>query len=234
MGIAVVLTSSRGGMISLLGVIGFIVLSNLLNKRKDKNSAEKSKENYRRNFALIAGGLALILGFFGAVILLGGDASLIRGIGLQPGQEDISNGRSHFWQIALKIFFDFPILGSGLDTFGFAFTRYDTWNGTYRLEQAHNDYLQILADAGILGFTCIAVFIFLLFKQTLQVIGKTTDSFRREVAMGALAGCFGILLHSFFDFPLRTTSNAFFFLLLVVLATVSIKHSQPRRRKKQD
>ena len=232
MGIAVVLTSSRGGMLSLVGVIGLVVVSNLLERRKEKSAIETDKKDYHRNFVLIAGGLALILGFFGAVILLGGDASLIRGIGLEAGQQDISNGRSHFWQIALKIFFDHPILGTGLDSFGFAFTRYDTWNGNFRLEQAHNDYLQILADAGILGFACVAVFIYLLFKKSLQIIGKTSDSFRRDVAMGALAGCFGILLHSFFDFPLRTTSNAFFFLLLVVLATVSIKHSTTHRQRK--
>lgn len=232
MGIAVVLTSSRGGMLSLMGVIGFIVVANLLDRRREKSATATDKKDYRRNLVLIAGGLALILGFFGAVILLGGDASLIRGIGLESGQQDISNGRSHFWQIALKIFFDYPILGTGLDSFGFAFTRYDTWNGNFRLEQAHNDYLQILADAGILGFACIAAFIYLLFNKSLKIIGKTTDSFRRDVAMGALAGCFGILLHSFFDFPLRTTSNAFFFLLLVVIATASIKSSKVHRRRK--
>ena len=232
MGIAVILTGSRGGMLSLTGVIGFIILSNLLDKRKDKDAIDGDKKNYRRNFSLIAGGLALVICFLGAVILLGGDASLIRGIGLQSGQQDISNGRSHFWQVALKIFFDYPILGTGLDSFGTVFTRYDSWNGAYRLEQAHNDYLQILADAGIFGFACAASFIFLLFKQGLQLIGKTADSFRRDAATGALAGCFGILLHSFFDFPLRTTSNAFFFLLLVVLATVSIKSSKLHRRRK--
>ncbi|MGI8640496.1 MAG: O-antigen ligase family protein [Pyrinomonadaceae bacterium] len=232
MGIAIVLTGSRGGMLSLLGVVGFIIISNLLNKQKDEHSTATNENNYRRNFALIAGGLALILGLFGAVILLGGDESLMRGIGLQTGQQDISNGRGHFWQIALKIFFDYPILGAGLDSFGTVFTRYDTWNGVYRLEQAHNDYLQILADAGILGFVCVAAFIYLLFKQSLQTIGKTTDLFRRDVAMGALVGCFGILLHSFFDFPLRTPSNAFFFLILTVLATVSINYPKLHRRRK--
>lgn len=232
MGIAVVLTSSRGGMISLMGVINFVIISNLLDKQNDKHAVKTDKKSYRRNLVLIIGGLALILVFFGAVILLGGDTSLMRGIGLQSGQQDISSGRSHFWLIALQIFFDYPILGTGLDSFGTAFTRYDTWNGNFRLEQAHNDYLQILADAGILGFICIASFIYLLFKKSLQIIGKTADSFRRDAALGALAGCFGILLHSFFDFPLRTTSNAFCFLLLVVLATVSIKHPKLHRRKK--
>ena len=233
MGIAVVLTSSRGGMLSLMGVIGFIVIANVFFKPQITEGETTDTKNSRRNLALIAGGLSLIVVFFGAVVLLGGDAALLRGIGLQTGQQDVSNGRSHFWQIALRIFFDYPILGTGLDSFGLIFTRYDSWNGNFRIEQAHNDYLQILSDAGILGFICIVSFIFLLFKQSFQTISKTINLYRQDTAMGALAGCFGILLHSFFDFPLRTTSNAFFFLTLVVIATVSIKISKISRRKKE-
>ncbi len=133
----------------------------------------------------------------------------------------------------MKIFLDYPIFGAGLDSFGTAFTRYDTWNGTFRVEQAHNDYLQVLAEAGILGFACIAGFIFLLFKQSLQIIGTASDNFRRSAAIGALAGCFGILVHSFFDFPLRTTANAFFFLILVVVATTSIYYPKFSRRERK-
>ena len=229
MGIALLLTSSRGGYIGLLSVITFIVSMNLFQKRKQNNYNNEETENssnFRRNFTLIGGGLALILGLFAAMILLGGNESLLRGTGLQNTQADFTNGRFHFWQIALKIFFDNPILGTGLNSFGTVFTHYDTWNGNYRIEQAHNDYLQILADAGIIGFTCVVGFIVLLFKKSFQIIGKTKDNFRRNVAIGALAGCFGILLHSFFDFPLRTSSNAFFFLTLVILATTNYPKSR--------
>jgi O-antigen ligase len=229
MGIAIVLTSSRGGFLSLLGVLGFVITANLLQK-PDAEKPDAAK-NFRRNFALIGGGIALILVLFGAVILLGGDQSLLRGTGLQNAQADISSGRTHFWQIALKIIFDYPILGVGLNAFGTAYTQYDTWNGAMRVEQAHNDYLQILADAGVLGFICIIAFIYLLFRQSLKIIGKATDRYRRSAAIGALAGCFGILIHSFFDFPLRTPANVFFFLLLTVLATASI--SYPKLYKKE-
>jgi O-antigen ligase len=231
MGIAVVLTGSRGGFLSLLGVLGFVIAANLLQKRSEEKSAGKSK-NYRRNFALIGGGIALILVLFGSVVLLGGDESLLRGTGLQNAQADISSGRTHFWQTALKIILDYPILGVGLSAFGTAYTNYDTWNGALRVEQAHNDYLQILADAGIFGFACVAAFIYLLFRQSLQIIGKASDRFRRNASIGALAGCFGILLHSFFDFPLRTPSNAFFFLLLTVIATASINYPKLYKKKK--
>ncbi len=234
MGIAIVFTGSRGGIMSLVGVIGFVVTANLLqkpqNETSERDGQEISDETYLRKFALIGGSLTLLLILFGTVLLLGGDESLLRGIGL-TNSEDISNGRLHFWQIAWRVFLDYPVIGTGLDAFGTMFPRYDSWNGAFRVEQAHNDYLQILADAGIFGLACIAAYIFLLFKQGISLVGKTKDKFRRGAATGALAGSFGVLIHSFFDFPLRTPSNAFFFLILSVIAVAPIVvPKRPRRR----
>ncbi|MCY7345889.1 MAG: O-antigen ligase family protein [Pyrinomonadaceae bacterium] len=233
MGVALVFTNSRGGMISLLGVIGFIIAANIRQKTAAKtDSPDENTSNVRRALAFFSGGLVLILALFGSVLMLGGDESLLRGIGL-GNHADVSSGRIHFWQTALLIFRDYPIFGVGLDAFGVAFTSYDTWNGTFRVEQAHNDYLQILADAGILGFGCVAAFIFLLFKQGWRTVAESSSQFRRATAIGALAGCTGILIHSFFDFPLRTPGNAFFFLILTVLATASIYQPRLTRKKKK-
>jgi O-antigen ligase len=230
MGIALILTGSRGALISLIGVLGFLVVPRFFGK----NSAESSEtlQNQSRFYILI-GALALILGLFGAVFLLGEDQSLVRGVGLQANEGDLANGRIHFWTIALKIFFDNPILGAGLNAFGVAFTQYDTWNGVYRVEQAHNDYLQALADTGIVGFACVAAFIYLLFKNALSVTKSSPSVFRRSVAHGALAGCFGILIHSLFDFPLRTPSNALFFLTLTTIAVVSIYYPKTENTRKE-
>lgn len=229
MGIALILTGSRGALISFVGVLGFLVAPRFLN---GNNSAEISESGGNQNrFFILIGALALIIGLFGAVFLLGEDQSLMRGVGLQSGQGDLTNGRIHFWTIALKIFFDHPILGAGLNAFGVAFTGYDTWNGVYRVEQAHNDYLQTLADAGIVGFVCVAAFVYLLFKHALTTMKSSPSVFRRSVAHGALAGCFGILIHSLFDFPLRTPSNAFFFLTLTTIATVSIYYPKTEKQR---
>lgn len=232
MGMAVVFTSSRGGMLSLIAVAVLVGAANVLRKPPvEKDAPSENVSGWRSGLAFLGGGVVLILIVFGAVLLLGGDESLLRGIGLGD-QTDISNGRFHFWQIALQIFRDYPILGAGLDSFAIAFPHYDTWNGAVRVEQAHNDYLQIMADAGVLGLVCVAGFIFLLFKRGWRTIGETTNPFRRAVAIGALAGCGGILIHSFFDFPLRTPANAFFFLTLTVLATASISSPKSTRRRK--
>lgn len=236
MGIATVLTSSRGGLLGFVSVLIFVVLTKLVSRERPVVSQDGSvtSAGLQRKVALAAAGTALILVIFGAVLFLGGNESLFRGIGLSLADNDISSGRTHFWPIGLRIFLEHPIFGAGFDAFGVPFTRLDTWNGAIRVEQAHNDYLQTLADAGVAGFSCVAAFIYFLFKKGLRTIESSKDSFRRNAAIGSLAGCFGILIHSFFDFPLRTPSNAFFFLLLAAVATVSIKSSDvdesPRRR----
>jgi O-antigen ligase len=232
MGIAIIFTGSRGGLISFVAILAFIVFTNLLTGRTMVQTPEGEEigVNPRPKLMMIAGCGLLILFMFLAVLLLGGEQSVLRGLGAGGTQVDFTTGRSHFWSVAVQIFWSHPVLGAGLDAFGNAFSQFDTWNGTFRIQQAHNDYLQILADAGIAGFLCVAAFIYLLFKKTLQVIKESEDVFRKNTAIGALAGCAGILIHSFFDFPLRTPANAFFFLTLVALATVAIYYP-PRHRK---
>lgn len=229
MGIAVVFTSSRGGILGFLAALAFVGLLNFFSGRW---SGEKKRENdragaSRQKAGIAAAGVALVMMIFGSVLLLGGNEELFRGIGVSEIQDGVSNGRAHFWPIALHIFFEHPIIGAGFDAFGVAFTKFDSWNGVLRVEQAHNDYLQTLADAGIAGFTCVAGFIYLLFRKGLETIARN-KGFRRDAAIGSLAGCFGILIHSFFDFPLRTPSNPFFFLLLCTIATVSVRQREKR------
>ncbi len=221
MGIATVMTSSRGGILSFAGTLIFALTANFM-AQPSENIDANSSDGRQQKIAAIAGALALIILIFGIVLFLGADSSLMRGIGLGGG-DDVSSGRSHFWPIALQIFLDHPLFGAGFDSFGAAFTKYDSWPGTFRVEQAHNDYLQILADAGVVGFVCVAAYIYFLFRKGLGTITSSSDPFRRSAAVGALAGCFGILIHSFFDFPLRTPSNAFFFLTLTAIAIVHIK-----------
>ncbi|MEP6923308.1 MAG: O-antigen ligase family protein, partial [Pyrinomonadaceae bacterium] len=225
MGVALVLTSSRGALLSFFGLVIFLTLAVFTERRKN-NFADEERDTDKScvpsRLALLGGGLCLVLIVVGAVLLLGGDSSLLRSIGATGGTGDVSSGRLQFWQTTLLMIRDFPFLGVGLDAFGVAYTRYDAMNGYFRLEQAHNEYLQVWAEAGIGGLILVLSFIFLLFRGGLQVFMTTRDRFRRGAAIGALAGCFGVIIHSFFDFPLRTPSNLLTFLILAALATVTI------------
>lgn len=101
-----------------------------------------------------------------------------------------------------------------------AYTPFDDYSGLERVEQAHNDYLQVVADGGVVGLVIGLLFLFWLFRLGLSA-AKTENVYRRGVAIGALAGCFAILVHSIFDFVLHTTAISLLFIMLVSLIVAS-------------
>lgn len=234
MGIALIMTNSRGGIISLVALIFFLVLITGFGRRHAREPEEKST---RVRTALVRAAIALgvVIALFAGVVLLGGEPALSRFVGT-VNADDPTTGRAHFWSTSLKIIQDHPLMGVGLGAFHLAYTRYDTRNGLFRLEQAHNDYLQVLTDAGIIGLLLGLFFVGALFRLGLQR-RESADTFRSGVATGALAGCFAVLVHSFFDFTLHTTSNALLFLVLAALATINGRVELPgsghRRRRRR-
>ena len=230
MGFALILTNSRGGMVSLVALIIFLVSVSSIGWRRHKEEEAEGGGGRARALMMRAGiATAMILVLFGGVLFFGGEASLSRLVGTVVA-DDPTTGRLHFWSGTMKIIRDYPLFGAGLGAFGSAYTRYDTGNGSYRLEQAHNDYLQTLSDAGIVGAVLGLFFIVMLFRYGFTRL-NSRDKFRRGVVLGALGGCFAVLVHSFFDFTLHTTSNSLLFLLLAALATINGRVEQPETKR---
>ncbi len=217
--VAVVLTGSRGGILSLGAVV--ITAFAAAYFAQGVTAAKQGRPRSHRGLLIgLAGTSAVAILLLVLVIALGGADNLLRGIGFGTASEDPTSGRFHFWSVAVEIFRANPLVGAGLDAFGNAFPLYDSRNGVFRVEQAHNDYLQMLADGGLIGFTITAAFIGILVKTCISGIRTSSEGFERSVVIGAFAGMVGILIHSFVDFPLRTTSNAYIFLLLAALVAV--------------
>lgn len=233
MGTALIMTGSRGGIISLGAEIMFlVVVAGFRRKRKEPAEQERPRR-IRRAATRAALALVLIVGLFAGVVLFGGESALNRFVGT-VNSDDPTTGRAHFWSVTLDIIKAHPVLGTGLGAFGVVYTRYDSRNGLFRLEQAHNDYLQILSDGGLVGAGLGLIFVVLLFRMGFAR-RESRDDFRGGVALGALAGCFAALVHSFFDFTLHTTSNALLFLVFAALATMNgrVEQAQSRLRRKR-
>jgi O-antigen ligase len=232
MGVALILTNSRGGIISLVSEIVFLVVVIGLRSKSHRRGTDDKRKRVRGNIARAILAFTLIIGLVGATLFFGGEQALSRFVG-SVNTEDPTTGRAHFWNITLDIIRAHPLIGTGLGAFGVVYTRYDTHNGLFRLEQAHNDYLQVLSDGGIIGAVLGLFFILALFRMGLQR-RESGDEFRRGVATGALAGCFAVLVHSFFDFTLHTTANALLFLILAALATLNgrVEGRSSRRRRR--
>lgn len=231
MGVALVMTTSRGGIISLVAEIVFLAVVTAIWRSQNERHAKKVSK-LKRLAVRVAMVSALLVGLFFGVLLLGGEFSIYRFID-SVNTDDPTTGRAHFWSVTLDIIKHHPYLGTGLGAYGVIYTRYDSRNGLFRLEQAHNDYLQVLSDAGIVGGVLGLSFVVLLFYKAIQR-AKSRDDFRRGVALAALSGCLAVLVHSLFDFTLHTTANALLFLVCAALATLNgrvEKISRKRRRR---
>jgi O-antigen ligase len=203
MGIALILSGSRGGFVAMLS--GLIVVAVLTRRsRGPKQAIIKA--------ALAATLLVLIIG---GAILVGGESSLTRFIETaQSG--DISTNRFYIWAVTAKVVAANMPFGSGLGAFGVAFTPFDSNSGLERVEQAHNDYLQVASDAGLVGLLIGGVFLY-WFVTTGMRNARTANRYRRGVVIGAFAGCTAVLVHSLFDFVLHTTAISLLFLMLLGL-----------------
>lgn len=210
MGVALLLSGSRGGLISLLAAIFFLVFVTTRTK------------NYNQLALKIGLAVLLVATIVVGSILIGGESSLTR-LAETANSQDFSTSRTHIWNVTLGVIAkNFPF-GAGFGAFGVAYTPFDSYNGLERVEQAHNDYLEVLATAGIVGLIIGGFFIYKLFRSGFAN-ATTSNTFRRGVCVGAFAGCFAILVHSLFDFVLHTTAIAVLFLTLVSLVVISGNH----------
>ncbi len=233
MAVALVMTASRGGIISLVAEVIFFAIVTAI-WRKPSEEGQRRRTSRLKSVAMRAGlAAALLVSLFFGVLLLGGEMSINRLIVDSVNTNDPTTGRAHFWSVTLQIIQAHPFVGTGLGAFGVVYTRFDSRNGLFRLEQAHNDYLQVLSDGGIIGAALALAFVALLFYRAFVRAGSR-DDFRRGVALASLGGCFAVLVHSFFDFTLHTTSNALLFLVLAAMATLNGRvEDAPRRRKRR-
>jgi O-antigen ligase len=130
MGVALIMSGSRGGFISLMAEVIFLVL--ITTKSKGAGA-----------YALrIGGAAALIACIIVGTFLLGGESSLTR-FAESTTMKDPTTSRTHIWATTFKIIGQNPLFGAGLNAFGVAYTGQDTLNGMERAEQAHNAYTVI-------------------------------------------------------------------------------------------
>ena len=222
-GIALVMSGSRGGLVALLAEIVFIVAIS----RRSQTTGQ---------IVLKAALAALLVGtIIGGTILIGNYSAIDR-IAETAVSKDPTSSRTQIWSTTWEVVKQNPILGAGWGALGTAYTQFDPMNGRERVEQAHNDYLQLLADAGVIGLLLGAFFVFALAREAWRRL-ESKDHFRRGVAVGALAACFAVLVHSLFDFVLHVPAISLLFLVMTALAVVNgrveSEESHERRSNKR-
>lgn len=132
----------------------------------------------------------------------------------------VQHHRGVVWNDTMKLVKDFPVFGVGFGTFRYIFPKYKTLLTQGIWDFPHNDYLQVLAEGGVVS---LVSFLWLLFNALRMLTWK-----KLPLARGAAAGFVAILIHSFFDFNLQIPANAYIFVTLIAIGWISVRENHGR------
>lgn len=123
---------------------------------------------------------------------------------------------------ALAIFRDYPLFGTGAGTFYTAFTRYHGPDLGAFFDHAHDDYVQFLAETGLVGVGLMGLFSVSALACAVLALARRHDPLARGVAFGVIMGVVAIGIHSAVDYNLQIPANAFVFVILLALGWASL------------
>jgi O-antigen ligase len=200
MGVAVVLTQSRSGMaavaVALLAVAWFI--------------GRRSDGRWR-----LAAIVYIVVVLFGAVTWAGADLVAAR---FQRAPAEIG-GRLEAWQDTVRIAHDFRVFGVGIGGYARAMLVYQSGSRERMFAEAHNDYLQLLAEGGALvcvpALGVLAVFVAGVRRR---LIANDDDEMTFWLRRGAVAGLLAAAVQSCVEFSLQMPGNAVLFVVLGAMA----------------
>ena len=204
MTLTVMLSASRSGLIGLM--TAFVISAALLRPR--------GEIVVRRwvffQFALLA---LVVLWFANYDVLL-------KRVDETMTQAQEQRGRVAVWRDTIRLVEDFPITGTGAGTYGKAINVYQTAEPGYAIGEAHNHYLQLMAEGGawlLLPAALAAGFFLVVAGRSL-----TRDlSANYLIRTGACAGMTGVLVQSIWETGLTIPANALLFAMLAAIATHS-------------
>ena len=251
MGLAVVMSLSRGGMISLVAGLMFVVAFGFRGREDWGMSSggwgigKWKFPLHIPNAASRAGAIIVMLFTIGAgVWWIGADTVIqrVKKSELAPDSMDAGRGETFFhsrgwiWRDTAAMIRDRWALGVGIGAYETAYPIYSSHDGTLVVGQAHNDYLQIMADAGIFGAVIAVWFIFLVARDALRA-SRHRSRVMSGTALGATGGMFALFVHSLFDFNFQIPSNALLFLVLTsvvsqIASAANGEASSPQRAQK--
>ena len=130
-----------------------------------------------------------------------------------------ADGRVGLWQDTLRIVRDFPLTGTGLNTYGVSMLAYQTHGLEARAVEAHNDYLQLAAEGGLLLCLPVLAVAALFVREVRRRFRERADDTRTWwLRAGAVTGMAVIALQEIVDFSLQMPGNAALFCVLAAIA----------------
>jgi hypothetical protein len=115
-------------------------------------------------------------------------------------------GRVPVWGAGLDMFRDFPLTGAGFGSFAEVFVRYVPAGSSFRWAHAHNDYVQLLLEGGLVAALLVS---WLIVGYTRRV-GRSLRSpgGGSPGRIGLVVGAVALAVHALFDFNHQVPANA--------------------------
>lgn len=133
----------------------------------------------------------------------------------QIGEDTSTTTRPMYWQGALAMWSSHPLTGYGLGSFSLYFPEFRSHQlaaiqpfKKFYVEHAHNEFLEILAETGLIGFTLYGLFFILTTAAVWRALVRTQER-ENLVLLGLWGGILATLIHNQFTVTLRFTPSAF-------------------------
>lgn len=205
--VAVVASLSRSGM---LGLAAALLLGGYLRVRR----ATPSKAAW----AIVAIGAAVV-----AAGLRVGSTPLLERLG---GAGAAAAYRLNIWRATARVIRDFWLTGSGAGTVATVMLVTQRVPSLFRINAAHNHYLQVAAEGGLLIGIPVAIAAALFVRASREAL-RQDDSGMYFVRAGAVSGLFGVAVQSVWETGLTNPANA---VLAAIAAAIVVHRSAPRVR----
>jgi O-antigen ligase len=208
---ALFLSASRGGIVSFF--VQLALLAYLLLRRRGLGKH-------------LLGVAAVLLAALLMVTWLGVGQILQRFSSLQSLEVTVGK-RAAMRKGTWRIFLDHPLAGTGLGTLQIVYPPYETLYDGKIVNHTHNDYLEALAETGVLGGLCCAWFLVALLLKSFSRLRQNNYSFAGTLQLSGMVACAGVLVHALVDFNFHIPSNLLLFFLMAHLATAEIDQGRP-------
>ena len=221
-----VLCGSRGGLVAMLAqLVVAALLFNMAVRRRSSTEPQSRVLSIARSLPVrVTLILVLIIGIVFGTLWLGGDrlAASIEATRTEVDADVIESrqgaSRNEIWQATWRMFVAHPVSGVGMGGYWAAIPAFHNAGGTLTPQEAHNDYLELLASGGLIGFALAGWFAVVVVKRARENMAAP-NRFRRAACFGATIGIAGVAVHSLVDFGLHMIVNALVFTTLTVIAT---------------
>jgi O-antigen ligase len=203
---ALVLSGSRAGILAFifeLAVLGWLIRS-------------RSAASWKAPRIIAAGAVALTAL---AVVAWVGAGLAIQRFSLLNVHDVPLGRRASMARGAAHVFRDHPLKGAGLGTLVDVYPRYETIYDGRLVDHVHNDYMEGLAETGLLGGLCGVFFLWEFYRESRKAFQAQQAHLSLALHAAGITAVAALLFHSLVDFNLHIPANALLFLLQIFIAT---------------